>query len=75
MLIMDNPYKKIQQCSDQVGTKLAPSWHQVMSHANPHENNELIDYLILNLSQACPKLKNRTENLGGLPNRRRLNDF
>ncbi|MEA2096150.1 MAG: putative DNA binding domain-containing protein [Candidatus Cloacimonadota bacterium] len=45
------------QVSDQFGTKLALSWHQVMSHANPHENNELIGYLVLSLSQACPKLE------------------
>ncbi len=38
-------------------TKLALSWHQVMSQANPHENNELIGYIVLSLSQACPKLE------------------
>jgi len=45
------------QVTDQVGTKLALSRHQVMSQANPHENNEVIGYLVLSLSQACPKLE------------------
>ncbi len=59
---MSNP-----QVTDQVSTKSAPSRH--------HATDQVRAKNVLSLFQACPKLENRTENFGSLPNRRRLNDF